>query len=275
MIKGASFVVIALFWVVMNGLLWRSEFGTGNVGASVPARLVWEKILTAPDDSSLSINRLGKKLGYLRIRPRLNEPEGTALIASENEPEGIVRKLSEYNLQIDGSLLLESIGRSARFDGDFAFAPDLAWKRSRAEAFIRPNRWEIKGSAEDQDFWFQSSDGESEWIHRYTIDDLRNPQRILAQVDSPLVAALLPQFLSAAASTHSSRTANSPLSFALHWDARFEWLSIGRNRVRIYRLEAKLLDRHRIVVLVSRVGEILRIELPGEFKLINDVLYAS
>ena len=53
MIKYASFSVILVFWLVMNGLLWRSEFGSGNkTGSTVPTSLVWEKILTAPDDSS-------------------------------------------------------------------------------------------------------------------------------------------------------------------------------------------------------------------------------
>lgn len=272
MIRGASFVVIALFWVLMNGLLWRSEFGSGNVGASVPPRLVWEKILTAPDDSSLSINLQGKKLGHLRIRPRVNEPDGAGIIESENEPEGFVRKLSEYNLHLGGSLVLEVIGRSARFEGDFAFSPDLTWKRSRAEAYIRPHRWEIKASAADGDLWFQSTDGDTEWIHRYTMEDIRNPQRLLSQIESPLVAALLPQFFAASG---DATNASPVLSFALKWEARYEWLRIGRNRVRIYRLEAKILDRHRVLVLVSRVGEILRIELPGDLKLINDVLYAS
>src|SRR5688500_18113979 len=109
MIRGASFIVIALFWVVMNGLLWRSEFGSGNAGASVPPLLVWEKILSAPDDSSLSINLQGKKLGHLRVRPRVNEPDGAASIESENEPEGIVSKLAGDNVQIGGSVVLEAV----------------------------------------------------------------------------------------------------------------------------------------------------------------------
>ena len=80
---------------------------------------------------------------------------------------------------------------------------------------------------------------------------------------------MLPQVMAATTQT------NRPLSLALKWEGRYEWLQIGRNKVRIYRLEAKILDRHRIVVLVSRVGEILRIDLPGDIKLVNDVLYAT
>ena len=272
MMKHASFAIIALFWVVMNALLWRSEFAGKNVAASVPPSAVWEKILTAPDDSSLSINLEGRKLGYLRLRPNVNEGAATGKIASENEPEGLVRRVSEYTLELDGSLVAQAITRSIRFNGEFAFGTDLAWKRFRTKTLVRPYTWEVRASAAERELWVQSTDGESEWIQRFTPDDLRNPQRLATVLESPVLAALLPQLLPAAIQTGGT---NAPLSLALNWTARYEWLQIGRNKVRIYRLEAKLLDRHRIVVLISRVGEILRIELPGEIKLVNDILYAN
>src|SRR5688572_31687939 len=121
MMKYASFAVIALFWVVMNALLWRSEFAGKNVAASIPAGAVWEKILTAPDDSSLSINFQGKKLGYLRLRPNVRGAATTGKVANESEPEGIVRRVSEYTLELEGSLVAQAITRSIRFTGEFAF----------------------------------------------------------------------------------------------------------------------------------------------------------
>jgi hypothetical protein len=269
MIKHATFALIALFWVVMNALLWRSEFAHQNGGATVPVALVWEKILRAPDDSSLSINFQGKKLGYVRLRPNVEGTAGLGKIENENEPEGIIRRVSEYTLDLEGSLVAEALARSIRFSGNFAFDTNLRWNRFRTQTMMRPHTWELKGNAAEKAVWFQSSDGESEWIRRFTLDDLRNPQALLREAGSPLLAALIPQTLALGGSTSSTA------SLALKWEARFEWLTIGRNKVRIYRLEAKLLDRHRIVVLVSRVGEILRIEFPGDLKLINDILYAS
>jgi hypothetical protein len=273
MIRIVSFAFIGLFWVLMSALLWRSEFGSGSkVAAMVPPDSVWEKVLTAPDDSSLSINIGGKKVGYLRIRPRVNESEIDTKVANPNEIEGIVRKVLEYNFQIEGSLVAQIIGRSVRFDSEFVFDPAFAWQRFRAEAIIRPNRWEIKSNAADREVWLQSTDGHTEWIHSFPFDDLLNPQRLLSQVESPVLATLLPQVLSAANSTNNATPSVAP---GLKWETRMEWLRIGRSRVRIYRAEAKLLDQYRIIVLVSRVGEILRIELPGEIRLINEVLYAS
>jgi hypothetical protein len=273
MIRHGSLVLIALFWVVMNGLLWRSEFGGGSkVAATVPPSTVWEKVLTAPDDSSLSININGKRLGYLRIHPRVSEAAPDPKITNPDEIEGIVRQVSGYNFQVEGSLVAEMIGRSVRFDSESVFDPNFSWQGFRAEATIRPNRWEIKANATDREVWLQSTDGQSEWIHSFPFEDFRNPERLLRQVESPILATLLPQILSAVATTN---TAAPSLSLGLKWETRMEWLRIGRSRVRIYRAEAKLLDQYRIIVLISRVGEILRIELPGEIKLINEVLYAS
>jgi hypothetical protein len=269
MIRRASFAVIALFWVLMNALLWRSEFAGQKIAAAVPPGLVWEKILTAPDDSSLSINFEGRKLGYVRLRPNVNEAAATGKVASENEPEGIVRKVSEYTLELEGSIVAQTITRAIRFNGEFAFHTDHTWKRFRTQTLIRPYTWEVKGDAAERELWIESRDGESEWIQRFTPEDLRNPQRLATVLESPALAALLPQLLPAVTRT------NAALSLGLHWEARYEWLQIGSSKVRIYRLEAKLLDRHRLVVLVSRVGEILRIELPGELKLVNDILYAG
>ncbi len=269
MIRRLSFAVVALFWVVMNALLWRSEFAGQNLAASVPVDSVWERILTAPDDSSLSINYQGQKLGYLRLRPNVREAAATGKVANENEPEGIVRKVSEYTLDLDGSVVSPALPRSIRVSGEFVFGTDLRWNRFQTQTLLRPYTWVVKGSARDKTLWFQTTDGDSEWIHQFTPDDLRNPQRLATVLESPLLLTVLPQLMSAATQT------NAPLSLGLNWTAHYEWLHIGRNKVRIYRLEAKLLDRHRIVVLISRVGEILRIELPGEIKLINDILYAT
>ena len=42
--------------------------------------------------------------------------------------------------------------------------------------------------------------------------------------------------------------------------------------MRAYRLQARLLDRYQARIFVSRVGEILRVDLPDEVVLLNDQL---
>ena len=62
------------------------------------------------------------------------------------------------------------------------------------------------------------------------------------------------------------------LSLGVQWTARNDWIEIGHTSVRAYRLEATLLDRYRMRIIVSRVGEILRVDLPDEWELVNDHL---
>jgi hypothetical protein len=49
---------------------------------------------------------------------------------------------------------------------------------------------------------------------------------------------------------------------------------IGHTSVRAYRLDATLLDSYRMYVVVSGVGEILRIDLPDGWVLLNDDLFS-
>ena len=49
---------------------------------------------------------------------------------------------------------------------------------------------------------------------------------------------------------------------SIHWEARRDRLMLGGEPVPVYRLETRVLD-HPIVIYVSTLGEILRVELPG------------
>ena len=47
-----TFLIVTAFFVTMNVLLWRSEYGArGHQGSPLPSELVWEKVLTSPDNS--------------------------------------------------------------------------------------------------------------------------------------------------------------------------------------------------------------------------------
>jgi len=65
MLSRITLIALALFWLCMNVLLWRAEFGGRDSAAStVPAAVVWNKMLTAPDSSSLTVLHHGKKVGF-------------------------------------------------------------------------------------------------------------------------------------------------------------------------------------------------------------------
>src|SRR5512136_508398 len=98
MLTRAALMVLTLFWLAMNVLLWRSEFGPRNpMGSVVPVEAVWRKILTAPDDSALEIRHRGKKIGFCHWAANLGRERATGkTLAEEALPEGSIERLSCY-----------------------------------------------------------------------------------------------------------------------------------------------------------------------------------
>ena len=62
----------------------------------------------------------------------------------------------------------------------------------------------------------------------------------------------------------------APLVLGLEWVVYNDAIRFGSTRVRIYRLEAKLPGERAVTVLVSRVGEILRVTFPGQLEFTNE-----
>ena len=83
MIARLPFLVFAGFWVTMNVLLWRMEFGSDGGDIPVPLQLVWRKILTAPDASSLSVYQNGERTGYCELSTSVGQQMATL---DENKP---------------------------------------------------------------------------------------------------------------------------------------------------------------------------------------------
>ena len=107
-------------------------------------------------------------------------------------------------------------------------------------------------------------EGKASWERTFTFAELRDPRTLLSEFEGPAVLAL--------AGPLSAWPKPGDASFALVWQARTDWLEVSGARVRAYRLEASLWDRHRIVIVINRVGEVMRVELPGGLSLANDLL---
>ena len=60
-----------------------------------------------------------------------------------------------------------------------------------------------------------------------------------------------------------------PIRRTPRWDSRQDWLKIGSAKLRCYRLQTRVLEKHQATIYVSRVGEILRVELPTNIVLQN------
>ncbi|MDB6068623.1 MAG: hypothetical protein JWR26_4831 [Pedosphaera sp.] len=262
-----TLMVVTLFWVTMSVLLWQSEFGgRKEPGGRVPAEVVWRKILTAPDISSLDLFHHQMKVGYCRWTANSGQDQGVRkIIADELPPEPNPGASTGYRLDLEGNLSLDNIPGRVRFDMGLGLATNELWQEFNLRFTLRRKIWLIHSLASEQSLHLRTESEEEKSEQVFKFADFQNPQALLQEFDLPPSF----EFLGAMGLSPGSQKAPS-LSVGLHWEAWNDWITIGHTSVRSYRLQARLLDRYSIVVIVSRVGEILRVELPEGWSLVND-----
>jgi hypothetical protein len=265
MFSRIAFLLITIFWVVMNVLLWRTEFGDRTrFGGAVPVEMVWEKILTAPDNSSLEITHHGEKTGHCGWTPNVGQDLTTGKISTEEvPPEGLVQVLSNYRIDVEGNLALTDFANRLRFDFSIKLDTNHVWQEFNIRLTMRPSLWEIHSQASEEAIHLKMEDETGKSERAFKFADLQNPEFLAREFDLPL------PFLGAMGLSAGKKSTN-PLSLGLVWEAYNDWVTIGHTPVRAYRLKTKILDRFPIVIMVSRVGEILRVELPDDWVLVND-----
>ena len=263
----AFFLFVTAFFVIMNVLLWRAEIaGRNNIGSPVPLETVWQKMITAPDQSALEIRHHGKKLGFCRWIPTIGERKDVDGVVQGDSPEGMVKETMGYDIDVSGNVALDEQNR-LRFTFDLRLATNSAWQDFSVRLNLRPSQWEVHSTASQKKLRFVTDDGMRRRERVFTYDDLRNPDKILRELGGPLLPGLL-------ALVGLPLDVKQLTAQASHfkWEARNDWLTMGNARIRVYRLRLNLVDRYEISVLVSRVGEILKVELPDDIVLVNEAL---
>ena len=255
MIPRLTFLSITAFWIAMNLLLWRSEYGSHGTGVPVPVDLVWRKILTAPDVSSLTVFQDGHKNGFCQFSTSV-EQAMAALDEDKLPPEGIVARAG-YKIQFDGNVSLGEFTNRLNFAGRLQFSSGRAWRELNLKLSSRVATVEIHSVAADQTVHLKITSDGAVIEHDFTFADLQNPNALLREFggsfqDGPLGGLAWPAI------------PQTPVALAgnLHWEAHHERLMLGREPVSAYRLETRVLDQP-VVIDVSTLGEILRVELPG------------
>lgn len=273
-----AYLAITAFFVTMNVLLWRSEFRAVGDGTPVPLAKVWEKILRAPDDSDLEIFHRKKKVGHLRWAANAGEAATTnAAPASDNLEEGMVRKVGGYTIDIlDGRLDLgEGRKRSLRFTMNTSFSTNHQWQNFAVQISQRPMSLGLNASATNETLVVDFQQGDERLNRTLTFAQLRDPKLLLQEVVGPVPLGLLTGGVlgglgeAGASPELAALPALQKMSLGVQWDSRQDWLKIGSAKLRCYRLHASLLEKHHITVYVSRVGELLRVELPNDIVLQN------
>ncbi len=271
MLRRLYFALVILFWVAMNVLLWRSEMMEGaDAGSPIPALQVWQKILIAPDDSALNVIVGGKKLGQLRWSPNVGEELASGKVnADREELEGQVRRLSSYTLSLEGSALLGEPPHLFRLSTQLEFSTNYTWRKLGTRIILRPTTWELQADAEKERVLLRTeAQGQSSQLS-WTFEELARPEFLLGSLGTPWAMALLGNL---GPGSLFQKESLQQLASNLRWEARTDWLPMGHTRVRVYRLQMKLLEKYSVTVYVSRVGEILRVELPNQVLLLNEAL---
>jgi hypothetical protein len=269
MLLRIGFIFVTLFWLTMNVLLWRAEYGAGKAaGSPVPIALVGEKILTAPDSSSLTIVHEGQRVGFCHWTTSVGEE--LSQLREEDDPtapEGMVRRVTGYRVQLEGSVMPPDYDQRFRFECSLELGTRYDWRQFRMKINMRPYTWAVHAVAQEERVAFTYEEGQAKVQRSLSFAELQHPERWAVGFAGPLLAAMLE-----ALPVPLSVDGVKGLASSVRWDSRHGNLRLSHTPVRVYRLQGEVLERYRVVVWVSRVGEILRVELPGQVSLVNDQL---
>lgn len=262
MIVRLSFFAIAVFWVTMNVWLWRTEFGADGGDTPVPLALVYRKILTAPDSSSLSVYQKKERTGYCEFSTSVGQQMAT-LDEDKVPPEGFSTR-NGYQIHLAGNVSLGDFTNRLKFDGRVQFSVKRQWQALNFKITSRLAVVEIQSVQTNQIVHVKLTSDDEVLERDLTFADLQNPNALLHAFAGNFADALLGtmDFSGAESATGAQ---------VIQWTARRTRIKIGTESVPVYRLETRLLDRP-ITVDVSTLGEILRVQLPGNVTAVIDEL---
>lgn len=249
-----TFLAIAVFWVTMNVLLWRAEFGSHADETPVPVQLVWRKILTAPDASSLSVYQSGERSGYCEVSTGVGQ-EMAALDTDKLPPEGLAKRAG-YEIKLAGNLAFGDFTNRIKFSGNVQFRNAREWRHVYLKISTRTAIVEVESQATNQVVHFRLTTASDQMERVFTFAELQNPTTVvrgfLGHFADALVGVLdLPDF------------SNFNPQQGMEWTACRTRVKMGAEDVTVYRLESSLLG-HPIIVDVSTLGEILQVRLPDD-----------
>lgn len=261
----------AVFWGVMNVLLWQEEYGARRSSNAVPASAVWEKVLTAADRSVLGIRRDGRTIGTLEWTPSVLE---NARTNAGLEIEGLVDATTGYHVQAVLRFFTGDHGLGRLLvQGGADFGEDHAWRSLDVRVDQRPRVWNLRADAVSGEVVLLAEEGRRRMEQRFQARDLSSVSGLLG----PL-APLLPSGLGAtggnAAGNPGGHAEAAPawLEKNLRVDAAQAWMKVGRSRVRVYKVTGRFGGTVEATAYVSRAGEILKVQLPDNIQLVSDAL---
>jgi hypothetical protein len=260
------FLAIVSFWLVMNYLLWRSQWGPhSGLGNSVPVGVVWDKILTAPDSSALDLYDHEKKIGVCHWLAKVGgSPAGANQnLPADYSPEGMVEQVTGYSLSFEGNSQWAG-SNHLRFEAGLDLATNRNWNFLHVRVSLRPVVWDVRAAAAAGTVALKVDDAGAKWQKTVSLADLRNPEALLADLGVGSGLGMLE-----AAGLPLSQDAVARAATGMEWQAHEDWMQFGHSKVKVYRLETTFLGQHAYV-FISRAGEVLWAELPNKLTLRNE-----
>ena len=194
-------------------------------------------------------------MGYCEFSTSVGQ-QMAALDDDKLPPDGLVAKAG-YQVHLAGNVALGDFTNRLKFDGRVLFKNTRDWQELHFKISSRLTTVELAAQASNQVVHVKiSNDGEIT-ERDLAFADLQKPETILRafagnMADSLLAFVELPALPAGAAP--------GPVT----WDARRTRVKIGAEFMPVYQLKSTALGRD-VTVDVSTLGEILRVNLPGEF----------
>lgn len=247
------FLAIVAFWLTMNVLLWRVEFGARGGDTPVPVGLVWRKILTAPDASSLSVYQKNERMGYCEISTGVGQQMAT-IDEGKPPPEGYVSRTG-YQIHVAGNISMGDFTNRLKFDFRARFNRQREWEEINVKVASRTASVEVYSLATNQTATIKLANQGLPVLEReLALADLENPAAILHVLAGSLAGDFFGLFDISGILPNSGQN--------IEWEARRTRVRLGHETVPVYRLETTVLGRS-VTADVSTLGEIMRVEFPG------------
>jgi hypothetical protein len=260
------FLAVVSFWLAMNYLLWRSQWGAhSRIGSAVPPEVVWEKVLTAPDTSSLDIYDHEKKIGLCHWMANIgNSPlASNKILADDYAPDGPETQVSGYTLTFEGNATLRDSNR-LRFEASLSLSTNRNWQDFHLRASLRPWRWDIEAVAATEKLVVTVENNQGRWQKRLNFSDARDTEAMWSDFGGSGALGWL-----GLAGLTPPKGWLEQLPGAVQWQAHEDWMQFGHSKARVYRVETALFGRP-VYLFASRVGEILWVEFPDKITFRNE-----
>jgi hypothetical protein len=150
--------------------------------------------------------------------------------------------------------------------GTVELSSSNTWERLQVRVDQRPKSWEIQAEAGSDQVRMIYEEGRQRFEQTFETRNRAALQLMLA----PYLKALPPGLIPDLALSHPESLVKN-----VSIDARSDWMQIGRSRVRVYRLSARLPGQLEATAFISRAGELLRIQLPDRLQLVNDAIIGN